>query len=108
MKNEIEEFLYRVESYCRTKDFDSAILYIVDQIDDWYKEGCLYLIDLLFLEIDLSKLEENSLVAILASTIYKKENFENRSKFFSNVRKKLLFDYENDISKVDFILQGLK
>jgi hypothetical protein len=99
----IEEFFERLDKDMKSGDTDETLMYIIRLFDDLML-GNMALVDKILLRVNVDKLNEDLLVALLSFTLMAKDELPSRAGLYDRAKEKL----EKDTGESDLILQGLE
>lgn len=103
----VEDVILRVRKYCILGEIDDSVLFIFRTVEKWMDNSEWDRVELLIEREEIINWGEDDLIALLSSTLPWNKNILNRKKLYEKARKKLLTDYYQNESEVDFILEGL-
>lgn len=85
MTKESEEFLESLYSIVSSKPLDGSMRLCMKQTDTWLSDGKFDLVDEVFQQVDVSKLDLDAVIGLLVFTRFAIDKIPNRAKFITAV-----------------------
>jgi hypothetical protein len=100
-----KEFVKTIELLVQSGDSYNAVYEIIHEFGGLFRLNKIDLINNIIKSVDVTKQNEDTLVAFLCGTYRIKDKVEAREEFFERVKSFLLTDFDTKI--VDEMLRGL-